>query len=79
MAADLFLKADMTKIWSTHKPDGFLFPAKGGPQPFTYEAGVGGVIKGYVSPAVRLSSQTPNDLAGGTTVWQPCSLASVHG
>ena len=59
MAADLYLKADMTKIWSTHKPDGFLFPAKGGPQPFTYEAGVGGVIKGYVSPAVPLSSQTP--------------------
>lgn len=26
---------------------GFLFPAKGGPQPFTYEAGVGGVVPGW--------------------------------
>ncbi len=46
VAADLYLKADMTKIWSTHQPSGFLFPAKDGPQPFTYQAGVGGVIKG---------------------------------
>lgn len=53
VAADLFL-ADLAKpdgkgtaIWSTHKSSGFLFSATSGPQPFTYEAGVGGVVTGW--------------------------------
>ena len=53
VAADLYL-ADLAKpegkgtaIWSTHKPSGFLFSASSGPQPFTYEAGVGGVVTGW--------------------------------
>lgn len=47
VAADLYLKADMKAIWSTHKPSGFLFSADGGPQPFSYSSGTGGVIKGW--------------------------------
>ena len=47
VAADLYLAADNTPIWSTHQPSGFAFSADKGPSPFTYEAGVGGVIKGW--------------------------------
>lgn len=47
VSADLYLAADKTGIWSTHKPSGFLFSASGGPKPFTYQASVGGVIKGW--------------------------------
>ena len=53
VAADLYL-ADKAKpegkgtaIWSTHAPSGFLFSATTGAQPFTYEAGVGGVVRGW--------------------------------
>jgi len=46
VSADLYLAKDMTGIWSTHKPSGFLFSATGGPEPFSYASGVGGVIKG---------------------------------
>lgn len=45
--ANLYLAANNTAIWSTHKSSGFLFPAKGGAQPFTYASGTGGVIKGW--------------------------------
>lgn len=61
--ADLFLRDKAaaeekgTAIWSTHLPNGFLFPAKDGkyylfvyflgPQPFTYRSGVGAVIRGW--------------------------------
>lgn len=47
VAADLFLAADNTAIWSTHKASGFLFSAQQGAQPFTYASGVGGVIRGW--------------------------------
>lgn len=47
VAADLYLEAGRKAIWSTHQPSGFLFSAKGGPQPFSYKSGVGGVIKGW--------------------------------
>ncbi|GCA62516.1 peptidyl-prolyl cis-trans isomerase, FKBP-type [Kipferlia bialata] len=47
VAADLYLAENNKAIWSTHKPSGFLFSAENGPQPFTYQAGVGGVIKGW--------------------------------
>ena len=49
--ADLYLgnNGDRgTAIWSTHKSEGFIFAAKPGePQPFTYKALTGGVIRGW--------------------------------
>jgi FKBP-type peptidyl-prolyl cis-trans isomerase len=45
--ANLYLAADKTAIWSTHKDSGFLFPSKPAPQPFSYSSGTGGVIKGW--------------------------------
>ena len=63
VAADLYL-ADATAgggrgtaIWSTHKPDGFAFAAKGGPNPFTYQAGVGGVIVSWRLKRERAKSE----------------------
>jgi len=47
VAADLYLEDGMKGIWSTHKPSGFLFAAENGPQPFTYSAMTGGVIRGW--------------------------------
>ena len=51
VAADLYLSDGSggkgTGIWSTHKPSGFLFSATRGPEPFEYEAGVGGVVTGW--------------------------------
>ena len=47
VSADLYLKDGMKGIWSTHKPQGFLFSAQNGPEPFSYKSGVGGVIRGW--------------------------------
>jgi FK506-binding protein 1 len=46
VSADLYLADDSTAIWSTHASSGFLFPSAT-PSPFSYQSGVGGVIRGW--------------------------------
>jgi FKBP-type peptidyl-prolyl cis-trans isomerase len=79
VAADLYL-ADAnggkgTGIWSTHKPSGFLFSAKNGPEPFEYEAGVGGVVRGWEDgvASMRLGESATLNLP-----WQHAYGAAGH-
>ncbi|KAJ3192477.1 Peptidyl-prolyl cis-trans isomerase fkbp12 [Irineochytrium annulatum] len=65
--ADLYLAAGMKGIWSTHEPSGFLFNADGGPKPFTYQAGVGSVVKGWED---GVASMQLGEKAKLTIPWQ---------
>eukprot|EP00511_Aplanochytrium_stocchinoi_P002463 CAMPEP_0204823200 /NCGR_PEP_ID=MMETSP1346-20131115/1294_1 /ASSEMBLY_ACC=CAM_ASM_000771 /TAXON_ID=215587 /ORGANISM="Aplanochytrium stocchinoi, Strain GSBS06" /LENGTH=120 /DNA_ID=CAMNT_0051949751 /DNA_START=87 /DNA_END=449 /DNA_ORIENTATION=+ len=75
VSADLYLKKDMTGIWSTHKPTGFLFSADKGPQPFEYTAGVGEVIKGWDDGVATMKL---NEKARITIPWQYAYGANGH-
>lgn len=71
VAADLYLAAPGgskgTAIWSTHKASGFLFSADKGPQPFEYQAGVGGVVAGWED---GVASMQTGELAQLSIPWK---------
>ena len=60
---------------STHQSSGFLFPSNPAPQPFTYQSGVGGVIKGWDD---GVGTMQQGERAKITIPWQHAYGADGH-
>ncbi|GAX77023.1 hypothetical protein CEUSTIGMA_g4470.t1 [Chlamydomonas eustigma] len=78
--ADLYIsdksRSKGTPIWSTEKSRGFLFPApESGPQPFTYQAGVGSVVKGWED---GVASMATGEMAELYLPWEYAYGAGGH-